>query len=202
MNDAVQDLINGHAGQFDPLDWAMKFAARDLIFFIVPLLLALWFWRASGVERARNQRAAALAVVAVGIALALGTLASHLHYQARPFVSDSSTKLLIGHSADNSFPSDHAVVCFALATALTCWKRFLGSLVLVGALLVGVSRVYVGVHWPGDVAASAVIGAFAGAASAALMPVAVRAQAFFSNYLPDFLLASPGPTSSGVRASG
>lgn len=202
MNDAIQDLINGRAGQFDPVDWVMKFAAQDLIFLIVPLLLALWFWRASGIERARNQRAAALAVVAVGIALALGTLASQLHYQARPFISDSSTKLLIGHAADNSFPSDHAIVCFALATALTCWKRFLGSAVLAGAFLVGVSRIYVGVHWPGDVAGSATIGVVAGVASAALMPLAVRVQAFMSNYLPDFLLASPGPPTRRLRPSG
>ena len=176
MNDAIQDFINNHAGQSGLVDQLMKFAARDLIFLTVPLVLALWFWRASHDERARNQRAALLSVVAVGIAIVLATLASHLHYQPRPFVSDSSTRLLIGHSADNSFPSDHAIVCFAFATALTCWRRFLGSVVLVGALLVGVSRVYVGVHWPGDIAASAILGAIAGAASAALMPLAIRLQ--------------------------
>lgn len=67
-----------------------------------------------------------------------------------------------------SFPSGHACTTAAMATVLTLvfWRRYPG--VAVGAwvvtLLVMLSRVYRGVHYPSDVLAGAVIGALCGAA--------------------------------------
>ena len=191
MNDRLEDTLNGSAGQIALLDQVMKLSARDLIFLAVPLLVLLWFWPLGEEERALNQRVAASVVMATIIALLLNSLVGRLHQEARPFVSDVSTRLLIPHSTDNSFPSEHATFAFAVAAAMLRWRRLLGTIALAGAFIVGISRVYVGVHWPSDIAVSAAIGTLVGASLAAAMPLLVRAQLVLSRFLPRPLIARP-----------
>lgn len=67
------------------------------------------------------------------------------------------------HSA---FPSGHTASAFGMATVL--WLQFrdsnpkIGWIALGWAALVGISRIYRGVHWPTDVAAGAAVGVFSG----------------------------------------
>lgn len=59
----------------------------------------------------------------------------------------------------SSFPSDHAVVFFALATAIWARYRLLGAIAFLWiAIFAMLPRLYVGLHYPSDVAAGAVIG--------------------------------------------
>ncbi|HHX41162.1 MAG TPA: phosphatase PAP2 family protein [Armatimonadetes bacterium] len=58
----------------------------------------------------------------------------------------------------HSFPSGHTTTSFALAVVISRYYRRWAALVFVLAAGVGLSRVYVGVHFPGDVLAGAVIG--------------------------------------------
>lgn len=57
-----------------------------------------------------------------------------------------------------SFPSGHTVTIFALATALALIWRRLAWPAFAMAILVGLSRIAVGAHWPSDVLAGAWIG--------------------------------------------
>jgi undecaprenyl-diphosphatase len=59
----------------------------------------------------------------------------------------------------NSFPSGHTAIAFAIAfTILLAWpgprRRVVGIIALTVATLVGLSRIYRGVHWPTDIVAS------------------------------------------------
>jgi lipid A 4'-phosphatase len=60
--------------------------------------------------------------------------------------------------AYTSFPSGHSTTVFAIATILTLIWRPGMPIYAAGAILVGVSRVITGAHWPSDVVAGAFIG--------------------------------------------
>lgn len=60
----------------------------------------------------------------------------------------------------HSFPSGHTVTIFTLAGILIFYSRslFAGLSLIFLAMLVGISRIAVGVHWPADVLAGASLG--------------------------------------------
>jgi undecaprenyl-diphosphatase len=191
LNDRIQDFINGSAGHVWLLDKIMKLSAQDLVFLVAPLLLLLWFWPAIEVDRAANQRIAAITALSVIVALAAASAVGHLVFESRPFIADLSTRLLIRHSADNSFPSDHTTLAFAAAGAMLYWKRTLGLVVLASAVLVGIARIYVGVHWPSDILGAAVIGLVSGLLLAQVAPLLVAPQRRLAALLPSVLVARP-----------
>ncbi|HEX9106137.1 MAG TPA: phosphatase PAP2 family protein [Longimicrobiales bacterium] len=110
----------------------------------------------------------------VGGRVAWALLASHLAVQAvkrtvsrpRPHLPAGIDSLV--HAPDRfSFPSGHAAATLSIALPVA-WAlpAPLGTGVVGLALLVGASRAYLGVHYPGDVVAGWILAA-AGAISAA-----------------------------------
>jgi len=192
MNDLVQDWINDPAGKLSILDAAMKFSALDIVYLVPLLLLALWFWPSEDTHtRAFNQRLAAVTFFAVVASVALAAVVAHFVFEARPFVTDGSTHLLIRHAADNGFPSDHATFAFAVAGATLAWRRGLGLVCLAMASLIGLSRIYVGVHWPSDILGGAVVGLTAGFVIGRCLPLLELPQRKLSRVLPPALIAAP-----------
>lgn len=120
------------------------------------------------------------AAIAVGIAMGGGTLLSTV----LKLYFDRDRPDLVPHGSivyTASFPSGHSMM--AAVTYLTLGallarihaplriKAFLLGCAILLTLLVGVSRVYLGVHWPSDVAAGWAVGA----AWATMASLAVRA---------------------------
>jgi undecaprenyl-diphosphatase len=88
---------------------------------------------------------------------------SHVWVRERPFVAHpTQTLLLAPPSHEPSFPSDHAVAAFAIACSVALLgSRRAGAFFLVGAAIVGMTRVFVGLHYPGDIGGGALVGLLA-----------------------------------------
>ena len=91
--------------------------------------------------------------------LALSEVLKFIFVQDRPFLVFSEIKpLLILNGVGSSFPSGHAIVFAALATAVYFENKKLGIVFFIGAFLIGISRVISGVHYLQDIVAGFLIG--------------------------------------------
>lgn len=121
--------------------------------------VSLWFF-----DRPRSRfkwKVACLSGLAsAGLGLLLSQVITHFWTRERPFVAHpAETLLLAAPSHEPSFPSDHAVAAFAIAFSVAfVGGRRAGALFLAGASVVGITRVFVGLHYPGDVAGGALVG--------------------------------------------
>ena len=89
--------------------------------------------------------------------------------RARPSVTVPEADPLLGGTLGNAFPSGHASTSFAGAVILALTLRRAVPLLVLLAVAIAFSRVYVGVHYPLDVLAGAILGTAVavGAAAAA-----------------------------------
>ena len=158
MDYTLYRAINGLSGD-GPVDHVFRLLADDLPALLVALV-ALTFLAPWGRRRWERRNGAVLATVSAGLALLLNQPIAHLVGRARPYVAHPAhAHLLITRSHDPSFPSDHATGGFALALGVWAYDRGLGTVLLIVAAILSFARVYVGTHYPGDVAGGALIGA-------------------------------------------
>lgn len=95
-----------------------------------------------------------LSILVFPISYILALIAGHFFYDPRPFVV-FNTIPLFPHTADNGFPSDHALFTGTLAALVTTFNPILGACMWGIALLVGMARVLASVHHTIDI-----VGAF------------------------------------------
>ncbi len=67
--------------------------------------------------------------------------------------------IVVGNTPETfSFPSTHATLAWALAAVIAKEDRRMGNVAYILAVLVSLSRIYLGVHYPVDVIAGAFLG--------------------------------------------
>lgn len=170
LDHATFSLINGLVGHSGALDQLVRFILYSDIAKGIPVMMiwwGLWFRDTAPSSNLARQRLLAVLAVAFAAIFAGRLLALTLPFRYRPIHSpeidvalpaNMSPSLLQGWSA---FPSDHAVLFFALAAGIYMVHRWLGLLLFAhAAIVVSVPRIYFGVHWPGDILFGALIGIF------------------------------------------
>jgi undecaprenyl-diphosphatase len=132
------------------------YATYGVVLFGVLLICGYVIARRSGSDR----RLAASAWSAVGmlLAVALNQPIASAVGEPRPFSVFPHALLLAHRSPDPSFASDHAVMAGGVAVGLWLVSRRLGVVAAVAAVLMAFARVYVGAHFPVDVAAGLLLG--------------------------------------------
>ncbi len=155
----VFTLMNGLAGRDVATDAIFIFGANKLIVLMAALVIAYVAvsWKTDHFEgRFEN-----MFHVGLGAALALATEVTlgFLWFRPRPFVTlPDVVKLIEKSPLEKSFPSGHASVAFALAFGVWLHNKKWGWLMLALAACVGLSRIFVGVHYPSDVLGGIVVG--------------------------------------------
>ncbi len=153
LDTKVFNWVNGFAGKWVWLDYFGIFCADYLgyiLLFILAILLLINFkkyWK----------MVAESLIAAIFARFVLAETIRMIWFRARPFVSSNFVPLIIQSSDEASFPSGHATFYFALATIVYFYNKKLGILFFVASFFIAVSRIFVGVHWPSDILAGAIL---------------------------------------------
>ena len=129
---------------------------------------AVWLVLLGGIAAfgKKTGRGIALAgLVALAVGFASSEVIKEITLRPRPFLSLPDARLLVSAPSSYAFPSGHATSAFAAASGtVLAAKKLLGRVppwgwaMVVLAAAVSYSRLYVGVHYPTDVAAGALLG--------------------------------------------
>jgi undecaprenyl-diphosphatase len=129
----------------------------------LPYLLVIGFLVLVFRESDARRRFYLFAEGSLAVILSRGILTEGIRFfykVARPFVLLGFSPL-IGESGP-SFPSGHMTWFFALSLAVWYANRKWGIWYFVLSAIMGVARIYVGVHWPLDIVIGALIGVISG----------------------------------------
>ena len=159
-------VINSLSGRWYWLDLCAIVCAKYLIFVIFGAAIGWWIslhktkassaWPLEGKKKWLIFGHLSLATV---FSFLLNQLAALIHFRERPFLQ-TGTHRLVNPLSEKSFPSDHAAVAFAIAVAIFFYNKSLGVFLLLLGILIGLGRIYTGVHYPLDILGGAFVGIF------------------------------------------
>lgn len=132
------------------------------------VLMVYAWWRARGADSAVMARVLASPLIVV-VAYVVNSAFKSVVQEVRPCAQlvGSVTLETCPGTGDWSFPSNHSVIAFAAASALWFAFRALGLRAVawtgwIAAVLMALSRVWVGVHYPHDVLVGSLVGVLVG----------------------------------------
>ncbi|NBI30080.1 undecaprenyl-diphosphatase [Chengkuizengella marina] len=158
---------NIKAGSYSLTDFIMILISNKVRFVFIFILGFMWFQHHSDKKMVKK------AVKSLTVALMMNFLIKLFYYKPRPFMK-RRVRILIPSKMDSSFPSKHTLLVFAISTTVFLCKRVLGLIMLGLSVLTGISRIWVGHHYPSDIIGSAVIGSIIG--------IVIEKMSRFSNF--------------------
>ncbi len=134
------------------MDNLIIFSAKYV--YVIEVILAIIYFFLQG--RNKQKSIVALSIIFLPLAYILAQVIAAFYFDPRPFVVGHFTSL-IPHAPDNGFPSDHMLLTSAIASILFVYNKKIGTLAWMIAIIVGISRVYAGIHHLTDIVGSATI---------------------------------------------
>lgn len=164
---AITASVNQFAGHNPTVDILVEAVSSSHLFKGIPFAIVFCvYWLSNRTDHLNRSKVISACIVGI-IAILVGrALAIFLPHRARPFVSETfDANIPIGmeeyyFTTWTSFPSDHALLFVALAGGVYFLNKRLGLIALAyTAVFICLPRVYLGLHYFGDVLVGAVIGA-------------------------------------------
>lgn len=128
------------------LDQSMILATTYLIYLTFLLILILGL--KGGI---REKKALLFIILGIPISILLIKIIHLFLFVPRPFVTFHLSPIVMEAADSASFPSRHATIAGVLAFAYTYFKSKWSPLLIFIMLWIGISRIYVGVHYPLDI---------------------------------------------------
>lgn len=141
-------------------------AITDARFWIIPGVIAAVLY----VKKMKSQAVIILCLAIVTVAIS-DPVSSQIvkplvgrHRPCHPDFLVQKAHFLLGFKNSKSFPSSHATNMFALAMLFSLFYNSRWLVFFFFAGIIGYSRIYVGVHYPGDIISGALLGMIIGSA--------------------------------------
>lgn len=169
-------LINDTGKEFTFLNPIMAFIAEYTVILLAMSMVVFWFTK----DR-KNKMMVFCGVLSFIFSELLGSIAAKMHWNTQPFDELDNVNKLITKAVDNSFPSDHTILFFSICMTFWLFRRGWSLIWIVLAIVVGISRIWVGVHYPADVFVGASISIISATLVYLLIPRIRLVQKILSN---------------------
>lgn len=153
MDYRIFKRINKYAGRYQHLDTlVINFSQKVRYLFLFILIIMLF-------RNKSHKKITLFTIISIGLSFVLNKLITLFYFKPRPFLN-LWVHLLppFPSKKSSSFPSKHTTLAFAAATSVFFYKRFLGSMMYLAAILTGFSRIWMGQHYPLDILGSSILG--------------------------------------------
>ncbi len=154
-------FLNGFAGKSQIFDTLVVFFAEYLQYILVAFFLVLLYFAVYP----KWEKLYIFGVTTTSIIISRLGVTEIIRYftqRPRPFLTYSINKLLSNgwfySDTEWSFPSGHSVFFFAMATAIYLYNKKWGVWFFIAAILMNISRIIAGVHYPSDILGGAIVG--------------------------------------------
>lgn len=135
------------------MNYLMIFGAESLIYL---MLIFLFIITIKG--KLAERKAFILFLISLPILILLIKFIHIFYFEPRPYIADRIIPLINHTKADASFPSRHASIAFIMALPYFYYKSRWATILILLAIWIGISRVYVGVHYPLDIIGGILVG--------------------------------------------
>lgn len=159
MNKTIFKFFNYFALQNSIFDAIIIFLSDKFGLLLIFILIIFLFTHKHKEENTRN----ILIIFLSGLlAWFIAKIIKYFYFSPRPFEILDSVNILFEHGEGDSLPSGHAVFYSAIATSFYFYHKYLALIYIIGALLIGMSRIVAGIHWPIDILAGYALGGITG----------------------------------------
>ena len=154
-------FLNSFAAKSAFFDSLVIFLASYFQLFVIAAFLFLLYFSAYS-KREKFYIFWATFISVVTARFIITEIIRFFYHRPRPFLAHDLDQLIYKYVNTGSFPSGHAAFFFAMATAVYFYNKKWGIGFFIAAILMNISRVIAGVHYPSDILAGAIIGIYIG----------------------------------------
>ena len=154
--------INRYAGKWEMLDLIISIFASDYFFPVIfaLFLVGIWFNGSEQKYRVVNQHIVIFSIISLAFVNWIVFVINAYLFRSRPFENEQIS-LIFYEATDSSFPSNALAVLFAISITTLITNRRYGISLMILSIVYGISRIYVGVHYPLDILSALILGVIA-----------------------------------------
>jgi undecaprenyl-diphosphatase len=155
LDTSLFNLLNNLAGHSSFIDFIIVFFAEYLAYILVAVFLFLAY-RSTNTIREKVTMISIVGFSSILARYGVTELIRFFYHRPRPFLTHNVHQLL--SETSYSFPSGHSTFFFAFSYAIYLYNKKWGTWFLCATIIMTISRIIAGVHYPLDIVGGMIIG--------------------------------------------